>query len=748
MNEYKKLIEILNELSSKNPLEDFYLNEGLIEKIFGKSDETIGYCKVSNEITYFTIVLNFTYKDINRYKIINLKTTEYKFSYKNNLYYCFEMESMKKYLNDLLLEHEYYIEITSLPYAGKKIKDIEQFLMLDYSNFNILISYQFKDIDYNKFDYNSIYSLPDVITGKNLNLKLGHYVSLTEEEFNDFVYYDTEERKKFYKGFKRILGFKKVIGFCGPYGTGKTIMMLKMIISDKSKKYLYINLGTVNELNDKELKKLLKYEIIKLFDPKIIFLKDNKLEEKIAYNKIINLIDNMKDKQIFPLVKNIILEMNKLKYIDSYFIIDQYSSKYDIENNMIKELINANKNSHIIVCSSMNNESVKNHLYQCLNEKTVFPSYSIDFIYYFYVGSLIRLNSLLNYEDIINKKSQEFVKYLNFFGNVPLYYYLLERTEAERGELDDFINKEKITIINEIKLYYKGNKRNKYDESFQIIIDILNIMSFINKKEIFFFDELSEIVLKLPLKFLEIKKETIKFNDLKLFGLASNNKKLNNYIKEIEEQNSLQKIKDNQYILQNYTIFFNEDKYCINYISRLTKKEKKQLGFNDTNIEEEITIFYLDYLFPLMEEIFSNITYETLKISSMYLYQQLPAQSQGGLLELIISEYVKNKKLFLLYNISYCETIDNFVSNEFFIQNFSTRKTNTLRTFIENKNKKSYKKKKLTDGNIFFTQLQFTGKYYDCALLVPCKDSSGYVLMVLQISKRKITYNRFFREDI
>ena len=218
-------------------------------------------------------------------------------------------------------------------------------------------------------------------------------------------------------------------------------------------------------------------------------------------------------------------------------------------------------------------------------------------------------------------------------------------------------------------------------------------MSFINKKEIFFFDELSEIVLKLPLKFLEIKKETIKFNDLKLFGLASNNKKLNNYIKEIEEQNSLQKIKDNQYILQNYTIFFNEDKYCINYISRLTKKEKKQLGFNETNIEEEITIFYLDYLFPLIEEIFSNITYETLKISSMYLYQQLPAQSQGGLLELIISEYVKNKKLFLLYNISYCETIDNFVSNEFFIQNFSTRKTNILRIFIENKNKKSYKKK-------------------------------------------------------
>ena len=86
MKEYKKLIQILNGLSSKYLFENFYLNEGLIEQIFGKSDETIGYCKVSNEVTYFTIVLNFTYKDINRYRIINLKTAEYKFSYKNNLY--------------------------------------------------------------------------------------------------------------------------------------------------------------------------------------------------------------------------------------------------------------------------------------------------------------------------------------------------------------------------------------------------------------------------------------------------------------------------------------------------------------------------------------------------------------------------------------------------------------------------------------------------------------------------------------
>ena len=117
--------------------------------------------------------------------------------------------------------------------------------MLNYSEFRIVISYQFQDIDYDKFNYD-FYDLPVEIKGKLLNSKLGHYVSLTEEQYNDFIYYDTEERKKLYKGLKDILIYKKVIGLCGPYGTGKTITLLKMIISDKMKKYLYINLGTMN----------------------------------------------------------------------------------------------------------------------------------------------------------------------------------------------------------------------------------------------------------------------------------------------------------------------------------------------------------------------------------------------------------------------------------------------------------------------------------------------------------------------
>ena len=148
-----------------------------------------------------------------------------------------------------------------------------------------------------------------------------------------------------------------------------------------------------------------------------------------------------------------------------------------------------------------------------------------------------------------------------------------------------------------------------------------------------------------------------------------------------------------------------------------------------------------------MGDIFSSIIYKILSKAAQYIYQQLSPQTKGGLLEFIISEHVKKTRKFLLYNITYVETIENFVPSEFFIQNYSTRKTDTLRIFIENKNPPTEVKKLLPKGNIFITQLQFTGKYYDCALLVPNKDHTGYYLLLLQISKRKLSSQRFFREE-
>lgn len=44
-------------------------------------------------------------------------------------------------------------------------------------------------------------------------------------------------------------------------------------------------------------------------------------------------------------------------------------------------------------------------------------------------------------------------------------------------------------------------------------------------------------------------------------------------------------------------------------------------------------------------------------------------------------------------------------------------------------------------------QRQFTGKYYDCAILIPTKDAKHFILLLLQISQKKILLQRYFREE-
>lgn len=200
------------------------------------------------------------------------------------------------------------------------------------------------------------------------------------------------------------------------------------------------------------------------------------------------------------------------------------------------------------------------------------------------------------------------------------------------------------------------------------------------------------------MKYLEIKKETIEINDLKLFGLISNNEKINKFIIDLEKKNSTNEVEKNENILLYHTLFINKDNYCSNYISKISKNEMK---FTRNNFNQKITIFYLDYLFPLMEEIFFSIIYQLLSKSANYIFDLLSSQTQGGLLEYIISENVKNTNQFDNIHIGYYEIVDNFVSNEFFIQNYITRKTETKRIFIENKKIFPTIKKQLPHKNIF-----------------------------------------------
>ncbi len=117
LNEYHNLIENLKNLIEFNKGNDFNLSHDIVNIIFEKTDEIENYCTVSNEFSLIRITLNFTYKGINRFKIIKLKKKEYNFFFKNNYYYCFDIDSLRDHLKDLFLHYKYYIEFQIFPFS-------------------------------------------------------------------------------------------------------------------------------------------------------------------------------------------------------------------------------------------------------------------------------------------------------------------------------------------------------------------------------------------------------------------------------------------------------------------------------------------------------------------------------------------------------------------------------------------------------------------------------------------------------
>ena len=123
------------------------------------------------------------------------------------------------------------------------------------------------------------------------------------------------------------------------------------------------------------------------------------------------------------------------------------------------------------------------------------------------------------------------------------------------------MEREKEIIIEEIELFYEKNS--SVLDKFK---DILKILSIINKREIYFIEELSKEILNLPLKFLEIKKEEIIIKDLKIFAFVSKNQKLIRLFEEIEKDEKDIKINNliqNDEYLKSLTHFINEDNFTL-----------------------------------------------------------------------------------------------------------------------------------------------------------------------------------------
>ena len=191
--------DVINMIINKNNNNEKELNLEEIKKIFLiKNDFKYSLkCYYSISIHFISIVLEFINSNNKNKKIyFSLKKTPYTFGYEGKRYYCFIVHEMSKYLEDIKIKKSFSVIIRRKD--SKKISILQYsrnvFQYLQDDEFEIQIDYQYNGINFKNINYKNIFNKSIIKKGSDLNLKLGLYINLKEEEFNKFEYFNTNER--------------------------------------------------------------------------------------------------------------------------------------------------------------------------------------------------------------------------------------------------------------------------------------------------------------------------------------------------------------------------------------------------------------------------------------------------------------------------------------------------------------------------------------------------------------------------
>ena len=697
-------------------------------------NETKNYFTFSSDVQFQKCIIRFNINEKNSLKanIVytkknkNLELTfilkKYTFKFNDKIYYCFETKFLKDYLEKEYQKKKFLLKINLNNCTTKKITT-EIFFHFGLSDFEIVYNYNYKSVTLEELTEKYAYTNNEKIKASDLNYEFANYVQLEEEDFNSFYYIDSNERQIFIDNINDFEGKNyNFLALCGPFGCGKTVTLLKMI-NNPLKRSFYINLWTIFNLEIDEVKNVLKYEYVKILGEN--FKKENEKDEIILH---INQLDSAKN--IYDFISKVIISLIQMDEKIYYLIIDQYSSKYDENNQNIKKLKKEVEGTKIImiICSSMNNYDVKENLaYSFSPSSSLNIMQNNDKINYLYVGCLVRLNPL---KEPLKNESIEFKNVLSKFGNLQFYYYKLKETLRQNKDYQRFIREVEETVEQELKRFYKKNEENKMK------IELAKIIYYIKEKEIFLYNDLKDSLLKLPLKFLEIKTQAIPIYILLRYANQNKNFEL------------IGKIKN--YVSNDYEFKEAEEKSKILFMNSVNSIDEKEFSgpFRGGENINNINIFSLEGLFPYIVDIFSKIIYDDNLLITRAFFSELSAQTQGGIIEFYLLEHIKYNQKFFDINISQFESIEVFVPNSFFFQNFSSRKKDTIYDYNEKENDDINKEKiNLPEKNILIKQKQYTGKYYDFAILIYSEDEKGFYLILFQVSKRKINSQILYKEE-
>ena len=335
------------------------------------------------------------------------------FNNKNeNLYNTFIRTNLelKKYLDSNKIDINKIIISDNNSSLSAQINILDNFIQNDCVNL-ILIENKYPNIIFNQ---------------KCLDINKNYYPEAYSQYFNEYFpaqkkngqseileYKNSDERKKIYKNIIFMTGIESIKRYkiTGPFSTGKSMTLFK--ISKSLRNIIYINLKTINKYIKDKFKCL---EII-FSEFSRVFLKDKEIE---VFNKKLELINfEINILNILLEIINVILDINNDHYI--ILILDQYkSSNIDSDLSFINNLKKSNerKNFKVIICSSINDNEMRDELIQTwydnrgnpieLNEKTQ------DYVFYYsklYIPeasktlSFLLFNNKLNYSKLFDERN-------------------------------------------------------------------------------------------------------------------------------------------------------------------------------------------------------------------------------------------------------------------------------------------------------------------------------------------------------
>ena len=562
-----------------------------------------------------------------------------------------------------------------------------------------------------------------------------NYCSFVDEKSQkDYKFILTNERKTLQNKLENYISIPltdKFLVICGPKGIGKTSFLLYFCNEYSIFRLLYLNAKTLINASKEKRKIYLEYEFKRLFHDyldkdneiiKEIFDKINSLGEEfrligfIFYiiEKLKKFIKNEKENMTFPIIT---------------IILDQFYPKDDFDLYQLKNELDSFIYIRLIVCLSLGLKKSQNVLINAIKNRfvrTFDPSpYTIAL---FYISNLISQEGDFIY--IIRKENEIFKKdFINKFGIIPYNYYFMKNIENEK-------NAENLSIIveNDLNAFFGDS----------IGHDTLNLIGLIKSNFLLNDERFVEILDKLPLKYLNIKKVVIQSDKIDWDNCPIRNQKLLNFYfsREISPPLFLENFFFNLKEAENDIIYHSvKDKL---YTSDLIYKIDNLVQFDKPQKNKEITLYKIEFLYPYIEQILIKIIDKELDKNIYFLQKIINDTAFGGYFELIVNYYILSNRKIVDINIKQIKSIDSLVPYNYSIKYISSKRKGgygkKINYLNDSKKKKYQSKLSLKYEVTFLKQNNFNGRYYDFGILVPIEGTNAkneFNLIVFHTSIRK-----------